>query len=374
MAIDPRNLKPSDLARLLNSTPLGTVIEERQVHRHRTMAGYRIGDGRRVDLFRYVAWLFDLRRTPKPVVDLSAEYAEVKARAAERNRLRSEAGRDIGDLPAVVNPERKARAENDFRFFCEVYFPLTFNLAWSPDHLKIIGKVEEAVLHGGLFALAMPRGSGKTSIAECACLWAVIYGHREFVCLIGSDESHAREMLESIQMELVSNDLLAEDFPEVCHPIGCLNGIANRCSGQLYKGERTHIGWVANEIVLPTIPGSPASGAIIKVGGITGRIRGMKYKRADGHTVRPSLVVLDDPQTDESARSLSQCATRERIIAGAVLGMAGPGKKISGIMPCTVSARPARPTSPARSPKAGSACLIVTTMAATRAATWTALP
>ena len=33
---------------------------------------------------------------------------------------------------------------------------------------------------------------------------------------------------------------------------------------------------------------------------------------------------------------LSQCATRERIIAGAVLGLAGPGKKIAGIMPCTV--------------------------------------
>ena len=62
----------------------------------------------------------------------------------------------------------------------------------------------------------------------------------------------------------------------------------------------------------------------------------MKYKRADGQTVRPSLVVLDDPQTDESARSLSQCATRESILAGAILGLAGPGKKISGIMPCTV--------------------------------------
>ncbi|MEO1984754.1 MAG: hypothetical protein ABGZ24_29910, partial [Fuerstiella sp.] len=62
----------------------------------------------------------------------------------------------------------------------------------------------------------------------------------------------------------------------------------------------------------------------------------MKYKRADGKAVRPSLVVLDDPQTDESARSLSQCANREAILAGAVLGLAGPGKKISGIMPCTV--------------------------------------
>ncbi|MFM7867573.1 MAG: hypothetical protein ACKPHU_25455, partial [Planctomycetaceae bacterium] len=62
----------------------------------------------------------------------------------------------------------------------------------------------------------------------------------------------------------------------------------------------------------------------------------MKFKRPDGQTVRPSLVVLDDPQTDESARSPSQCAARESILAGAVLGLAGPGRKISGIMPCTV--------------------------------------
>jgi len=143
-------------------------------------------------------------------------------------------------------------------------------------------------------------------------------------------------MLNSIKTELEGNEQLYEDFPEVCYPVQCLAGIANRCSGQLYQGERTHISWTAREIVLPTIAGSAASGAVIKVAGLTGRIRGMKFKRADGRSVRPSLVVLDDPQTDESARSLSQCAERERILAGAVLGLAGPGKKISGIMPCTV--------------------------------------
>jgi len=336
VAIDPRNLKPADLARLLNSTPLGTVIDERQLYRHRMRAGFRIGDGRRVDLFRYVAWLVEQRNAPRKTVGQAAEYEAIKERAAARNRALSEAGRDIGVLPAVVDPERKERAATDFQLFCQSYFPRTFHLPWSPDHLKVIARIEQAVLHGGLFALAMPRGSGKTSIAECACLWSVLYGLREFVCLIGASEVHAVEMLDSIKMELDGNDLLEADFPEVVHPIRCLDGIANRCSGQLYKGERTHIGWTANEVVLPTIPGSMASGAIIKVAGITGRIRGMKYKRADGRTVRPTLVVLDDPQTDESARSLSQCATRERIIAGAVLGMAGPGKKISGIMPCTV--------------------------------------
>ena len=336
MAIEARRLKPAELVRLLNSTPLGAVLDERTFYRHRMKAGYRVGDGRHVDLFRYAAWLADERHGPRPVRDDAADYEKHKAAAAARDRVRALAGRDIGEMPAVVDPARKERAAHDFRFFCDAYFPLTFHLPWSPDHLKAIAKVEQAVLHGGLFAMALPRGSGKSSITETACLWAVLYGHRDFVCLIGASEVHAGEMLDSIKMELDGNDLLAEDFPEVCHPIRSLDGIANRCSGQLYKGERTHIGWTAVEVVLPTVPESKASGAIIKVAGITGRIRGMKYKRADGRTVRPALVVLDDPQTDESARSLLQCNTRERILAGAILGLAGPGKKIAGIMPCTV--------------------------------------
>jgi len=335
VAIDPRRLRPTQLARLLNSTPLGEVVSERQLHRHRTRAGFRIGDGQSVDLFRYVAWLIQVRKEPRPTDD-SDPYDTLKERARARNAAISSAGRDIGDLPEVMNSGRKAKAAIDFRYFCECYFPQTFHLPWSPDHLKVIAKIEEAVLHGGLFAMAMPRGSGKTTICECACIWAVLNGHREFVCLIGSDEGHAMDMLDSIKMELDGNEFLLADYPEVVFPIQSLDGIANRCNGQLYQGQRTHIGWTAKEIVLPSMPDSPASGAIIKVAGITGRIRGMKYKRADGKTVRPSLVVLDDPQTDESARSLTQCATREAVLAGAVLGLGGPGKKISGIMPCTV--------------------------------------
>jgi hypothetical protein len=337
-AIDVRRLRPSELCRLLNSTPLGEVISERQLYRHRMRAGLRIGDGKRVDLFRYMAWVreeLQKRRAEREQRDADP-YGRTKEAARARSAAISEAGRDIGELPAVADPERKKRAETDFRWFCESYFPQTFYLPWSPDHLKVIAKIEQAVIHGGLFAMAMSRGAGKSSQVECACVWSMLFGHREFVCLIGSDEAHAVDMLESIKTELDSNDLLLEDFPEVCFPIHRLEGIANRCSGQLYRGERTHIGWTAKEIVLPTIVGSPASGAIIRVAGITGRIRGMKYKRPDGRSVRPSLVVIDDPQTDESARSLSQCAHRESILAGAILGLAGPGRKISGIMPCTV--------------------------------------
>jgi len=100
----------------------------------------------------------------------------------------------------------------------------------------------------------------------------------------------------------------------------------------------THIGWAADEIILPAIPGSRAAGAIVRVTGITGNIRGAIHTRSSGESIRPSLVITDDPQTDQSARSPSQCAQRESVISGAILNLAGPGRKIAAVMPCTVIA------------------------------------
>ena len=338
MPINPSNMRVVDVARLLNSTSFGFVLPQARLYREFNRVGFRIGSSenpRNINLLKYIAWMFDRKHTPE---ETSGARSYEERRNAERDRQaeQSLAGRDIGPLPEVVNPDRKAACERNFQLFCESYFPETYALAWSPDHLKVIEKIETAVLRGGLFALALPRGSGKTTITESAALWSMLYGHREFVVLIGATESAALELLDSLKTELEVNERLAEDFPEVCYPVAQLEGIANRCAGQLYKGERTRITWTSNEIVLPTIEGSKASGIIVRVAGITGRIRGMKFKRSDGRSVRPSLVIIDDPQTSESAGSLEQTRKRVRVLAGDILGLAGPGQKISGIMPCTI--------------------------------------
>lgn len=264
------------------------------------------------------------------------KYDLVKERARARSSLESRIGRDIGDIPPVSDSSRKAEAVASLQRFCKAYFPLKFSLPWSKDHLKIISKIEIAVLRGGLFAMAMPRGSGKTTLCEAACLWALLIGAHQFVFLVGSGENHALSMLEDLKADLMNNDLLLADFPDVIYPIRKLENQSRRCDGQLHHGRPTMIGWTADEIVLPSIPGSRAGGAIVRVTGITGNIRGAIHTKPNGESVRPSLVITDDPQTDQSARSLSQCVQREAIISGAVLGLAGPGKKISGIMPCTV--------------------------------------
>ena len=339
MAINPSKLKPAELVKLVNSTDFGTVASPAQVYRHFERAGYRIAsvdDPRCINFFRYAAWLVDMKNAAAEEERQQGDYASFRAEMARKSLEKSLEGRDIGDLPPVDDPERKEKCRIDFKLFCETYFPEVYQLKWSDDHLRAIAKIQKSVLEGGLFALAMSRGSGKSSLTETAAIWAMLYGHREFVVLVGASESAALEMLDSIKTEFEVNEHIAADFPEVAYPIQKLQGIANRCAGQLYHGERTRITWTANEIVLPTIAGAASSGVIVRVAGITGRIRGMKYKKPDGRTIRPEFVVIDDPQTSESAGSIEQTRKRVRVLAGDILGLAGPGKKISGIMPCTV--------------------------------------
>ena len=339
MAINPSKLKPAELVKLVNSTDFGTVASPAQVYRHFERAGYRIAsvdDPRCINFFRYAAWLVDMKNAAAEEERQQGDYASFRAEMARKSLEKSLEGRDIGDLPPVDDPERKEKCRLDFKLFCETYFPEVYQLKWSDDHLRAIAKIQKSVLEGGLFALAMSRGSGKSSLTETAAIWAMLYGHREFVVLVGASESAALEMLDSIKTEFEVNEHIAADFPEVAYPIQKLQGIANRCAGQLYHGERTRITWTANEIVLPTIAGAASSGVIVRVAGITGRIRGMKYKKPDGRTIRPEFVVIDDPQTSESAGSIEQTRKRVRVLAGDILGLAGPGKKISGIMPCTV--------------------------------------
>jgi len=93
-------------------------------------------------------------------------------------------------------------------------------LPWSPDHLKVIAKIEAAVRHGGLFALAMPRGSGKTTLVIRAMLWALLYGFRRFGSLKAAEEALAlcKPRQAKGTAELAASDFLplpSEHFIEV---------------------------------------------------------------------------------------------------------------------------------------------------------------
>jgi hypothetical protein len=260
-------------------------------------------------------------------------YQRHREAMTARKREMSAAARDVGEIPAPVHPDRVAACRLDFRLFCETYHPATFSLGWSPDHLKVIAKIEAAVLRGGLFAVAMPRGGGKTSLCQVAAEWALLYGHRRFVVLVSADSDGAASALKSIRLELETNDEIDADFPAVTIPLRKLDGIHQR--RLMFEGRTLRQSISRTDLVLADIPG-PACEGRVRCVGITASMRGMVQALGDGSRIRPDMVIVDDPQTDESARSPAMTAAREGIIHGTILGLAGPRTSIAAIAPVTV--------------------------------------
>lgn len=266
-----------------------------------------------------------------------SDYNKRKEDARRRQADMSRKGREIGPMPPIIDPHRRAKAVPSLKYFCEIYLRPAFYLAWSRDHLRAIDRLEQIIRHGGLYALAMARGSGKTTLMEAATLWAVLNGYRKFATLVAATKPKAIVNLDTIRTWIENRPELGEDYPEVCYPIRCLEGITNRQAGQLYNGEQTLISWTMNLLVLPTIPESLASGSVIGTAGITGaELRGQKHPQPNGAILRPSLALIDDAQTRKSAYSDTQSKTRFDLISGDVLGMAGPDVRMAGMITCTV--------------------------------------
>jgi hypothetical protein len=263
-------------------------------------------------------------------------YRAHSERMAAKSRAASAEGREIGAIPAVKDPERRARCAASLLEFAKTYFPARFPWSFSPNHRAAGDRIDRCSDVGGLFALAMERGSGKTTLAEVAVIRNVVYGRRRFVLLVQAIESLGARSLEKIQREFEGNDLLLEDFPEVCYPIRCLERIHNRAKGQTHGGRPTRIKWTSNSVTLPDVEGSAAAGAVILTSGITGAVRGLSMSGPGGEILRPDMVLIDDAQTRDSAKSPTQTADRESIITDDILGLAGPGTQISCVMLCTV--------------------------------------
>lgn len=265
----------------------------------------------------------------------ATRYDRHKAKMAERVRTDSSAAREIsGLMPSIANPSRRRAASACFRTFCETYFPSVFFNPWSPDHLVVIAALERAVTVGTQQAIAMPRGTGKTTLTKLAALWAVLTGRRRFVMCIGSSKDKADAMAESIATFLLFKTL-RDDFPETCYPIYHVR--AAKQSRPLFLGEPINFTNKNGLIVFPLIPGSAAAGARIQCAGIEGSIRGISatdITRED--EFRPDLVLIDDFQTDQSARSETQCETRLKIIRNSIQGLNAAGRSLGVIAAITV--------------------------------------
>ncbi|MDD5458139.1 MAG: hypothetical protein PHF37_01935 [Phycisphaerae bacterium] len=65
MALDVNKLSQSQLLQLINHTPIGVVLDRARLRRQMDVAAYRIGDGKSINLLRYVSWLAREYESPK---------------------------------------------------------------------------------------------------------------------------------------------------------------------------------------------------------------------------------------------------------------------------------------------------------------------
>lgn len=347
---DLARLTQTELLRLVNATARGAVLSRSRLRRQLDEAGPRVlVDGRRIHLLRYLKWLVlaSQRRPAQPV-----GYDAARDRQAARSRAAVRTAQDIAPVPDVADVARRRRAARSLRAFAETYFAPTFYYRWSAAHLRAIATMERVICQGGLFALAMPRGFGKTSLARVAALWAILTGRRPFVAMIAASDDRAVALLAPIRIWLLEHEELLADWPEAVYPLRCLANSSKRQGGQHVGGRLTHVHWADNRIVFPTIhpsdlpaafhpkgrrrpPVPCADGSVVAVTSLDANLRGMHHARVNREIIRPSLVLLDDPQTRRSARSPRQTRYRLELLRGDVLAMAGPGQAISVFVLCT---------------------------------------
>jgi hypothetical protein len=248
----------------------------------------------------------------------------------------SEESRSIGPLRKVKNPRRRKAAEQSVKAWALTYLPNWFPLAVSPAHEDAAALLQSCTDEGGLGCLAISRGFGKTTWTLAAVLRAVLSGRRKYVVMICATDKLAEKAVKKLKAELESNDRIDEDYPEATQAVRALKRITRRAAGQVWEdGTPTLIEWTAGGLTLPTAKRgglvAPSSGAIVHAVGITGAVRGLSATGPNGEIIRPDMVVLDDCQTRESAKSPTQTTDRESAVCDDVLGLAGPTTAIAAV-------------------------------------------
>lgn len=194
--------------------------------------------------------------------------------------------------------------------------PLWFALIYLPHHLKNpdTGEITFAELHldliehartwlrpdaeplSGRDGYVAPRECGKSTwLFTILPLWAAAHGHKRFCAAFADSGSQAEMHLKTFTGELESNQLLRNDFPDLCTPAVRPRGVTAADNRNLYMAK---------------------SGFVFSAKGIDSSTLGMKVGNA-----RPDLIILDDIEPTASNYSPYQKEQRLRTIREAVFPM-----------------------------------------------------
>jgi predicted phage terminase large subunit-like protein len=192
--------------------------------------------------------------------------------------------RKLDCRPAILNDLRARRRQlgaTSPQAFAHVYLQHHFHTPPSRMHSDLFRVLAEATQERGRrLAFAAPRGHAKTTVVSLSyVLWSALYATERFILIVSATREQATQLLADIRRELTGNDMLIEDFPEICEPL-----IRGR-GGVTVKG---------HHLVLP-------NDICIRVLGSGQGLRGMKHREH-----RPTLIIGDDLEELDQAISEDQ--------------------------------------------------------------------
>jgi hypothetical protein len=271
-------------------------------------------------------------------------YDEHRDDMAQRNLQASKEGREI-KIPGPRDwPLRIALERSIYRWLGH-YFPELFFNPFNSQQKRMVQATLHAARHGGDQSIAAPRGEGKTVITECVVSYCIVTGRLKFPLIVAATGPDAQGILGNIKRQFETNAELKDQYPEVCCPIWELEGAAQRANMQTCcQGHRTRLKWGQDRIVFADVPNfidatgrevvCRCRGSVLMTRGLDSAIRGIRYG-----SLRPDLVLIDDPETRESVESDTQISKRIRTIEQDIGGLGGPGRRMGRLLLCTIMNR-----------------------------------
>jgi hypothetical protein len=261
-------------------------------------------------------------------------YADEQERDAEQKREKRLAAKDL-KIPPCANPERRRNAETSSRLWLATYGPDYYRVPFSPQINSLVDAYERILAFGGNKAVAATRGVGKSTIVQWLTVCLVLRGLLDCALIIGQNDDKAGDNMDNIKTIFTDSEILQADYPEAWIPFDDIRGAPQKGMSQTYKRQKTMPEWTATRLVFPKIPGFKSSGFCI--GSMTiesGGLRGFNHRGK-----RPKIVIIDDPETEESAVSEKMIATREKIIEATIAGMGTPTRPVGRLMITTIQNR-----------------------------------
>jgi hypothetical protein len=263
-----------------------------------------------------------------------AEYYEEseneRDKDSERKAKQRALARDI-KIPPCKNPKLRVDLESEVFLWLQHYLSKDwYKNLFTDQQSLIVEDIRASAIEGYNQGIAAPRGEGKSTICWGVILFAILTGEIDFELLVAASGRDAERGLNNIKQQIKCNDTLLDDYPEVIIPLREVSRSPRRSQLQTVGGKFTDIVWAKDHIIFPTVEGSRSSGAIIAARGIDSAFRGFNINGK-----RPKHVLVDDPETRESANSDVQIQTREMTVEKDIAGLVGPGEKMGVTILCT---------------------------------------